>query len=64
MSSPSRSSPRMGAFLHLSAIDTAALHRVAADEDVLRDREMGQQQQFLMDHADAGVDRLRGVAGA
>ena len=54
---------RRGLCIHGRAVDAAAAHRQAPDIDILRHRKVGQQLQFLVDHADAGLDGGGGVGG-
>ena len=49
--------------LHRPAVDPARPHRIAADENILGDRELGEQFQLLMDHADPLVHRGTGIGG-
>ena len=50
-----------GASVHRGVVDQSEprLRRVA-EEDVLRDRQLGEKNEFLVDHMDAGVFRLLG----
>ena len=53
--------PHLGAGpLHVEAIERA--DRLDTEDDVLRDREHRHQHEVLVDHADAGVDGVLGVA--
>ena len=49
-----------GAAVHPGEVDPAAFARQAADEDVFRDRHVGKDRKFLMDHGDVA---LRPVPG-
>ena len=50
---------RLGA--HSGGVDDAAARRLAAEEDVLRHRSLGQQRELLVDHRDADPERLHRV---
>ena len=54
MSSPRRSRVSAGPAVHLPDVDRAEAARLAAEQHVLRDREVGDQVDLLVDRADAG----------
>ena len=62
-SRPSRFSCAEARCVHRRAVDAAAARQQAADIDVLGDRQVRQQLQLLVDHADAGLDGLGGRGG-
>ena len=62
MSKPIESSTRLASAQDPATVDSAghAAFRLAAEEDVLRDIEMGNKREFLKDHGDA---ELLGIGG-
>ena len=49
---------------HALPVDDAALHRLRAEEHVLRHRQVGHDGELLVHHADAGIERVAGGAEA